>query len=153
LSIFFFDSSALAKRYLQEMGTNWVTSVTDPTAGNSILISEITKVEVVNAVMKKERTGNISPTEADLAIDEFLFHVGSQYQIVSVRPTMTDRAVILVRRHVLRAYDAVQLATALEINAVGSPIGSSLIFVSADAALNQAALGEGLLVENPLQYP
>lgn len=135
------------------MGTNWVTSVTDPTAGNSILISEITKVEVVNAVMKKERTGNISPTEADLAIDEFLFHVGSQYQIVSVRPTMTDRAVILVRRHVLRAYDAVQLATALEINAVGSPIGSSLIFVSADAALNQAALGEGLLVENPLQYP
>jgi predicted nucleic acid-binding protein len=154
LAFYFFDSSGLAKRYLQESGTGWVTSVTDPAVGNSILISEITQVEVVNALKKRERSGSLSFTEADLAINQFLLHVGLQYQVVSVHPSMIGRAIVLVRNYVLRAYDAVQLATALELSVVGRSTGaSSLIFVSADASLNQAARSEGLQVEDPSQYP
>jgi hypothetical protein len=54
----------------------------------------------------------------------------------------------------LRGYDAVQLAAGREINALC--IASSLppvIFVSADDELNAAAASEGLLIENPNDYP
>jgi predicted nucleic acid-binding protein len=54
----------------------------------------------------------------------------------------------------LRGYDAVQLATALETNRKRLSDGlSALVFVSADAELNNAAQAEGLEVENPNNYP
>jgi uncharacterized protein len=36
MSDYFFDSSALVKRYLAELGTAWVRGLVDPTARNSI---------------------------------------------------------------------------------------------------------------------
>jgi hypothetical protein len=51
----------------------------------------------------------------------------------------------LARRHGLRGYDAVQLAAALEVHA-NVP---SLTLLSADANLDTAATGEGLLVDDP----
>ncbi|MBW3624216.1 MAG: type II toxin-antitoxin system VapC family toxin [Armatimonadetes bacterium] len=147
---FFFDSSGLAKRYAQETGTDWVRSVTDPGSGNRILISEITKVEVVNALMKKERTGEMTADEVELSTNRFLLHLRDQYHLVPIRSSMIDEAVRLVRSYTLRAYDAVQLATAVELNRTGNPSGTPLlIFVSADDPLNTAAQAEGLLVANP----
>ena len=56
--------------------------------------------------------------------------------------------------HALRAYDAVQLAVALEVNRIYQAAGSgSVILVSADRDLNVAATAEGLLVENPNSHP
>jgi len=51
--------------------------------------------------------------------------------------------------HVLRAYDAVQLAAALDLHR----LDPSLILVSADAELNAAATAEGLPVEDPNHHP
>ena len=60
----------------------------------------------------------------------------------------------LAEKHGLRGYDAVQLASVLEIHrqhlAVGLP---SPVLVSADAELNSAALAEGLQIENPNLHP
>ena len=56
----------------------------------------------------------------------------------------------LADRYGLRGYDAVQLAAAVAAQARLSRISNSrLIFVSADNDLNNAALAEGLAVENP----
>ena len=54
----------------------------------------------------------------------------------------------------LRAYDAVQLAAALELNGrwVAAGMGG-IILVSADQALNDAALAEGMAVEDPNTHP
>ena len=49
----------------------------------------------------------------------------------------------------LRAYDAVQLAAALEI----SHQIPSLTLISADADLNTSAASEGLTVEDPNAHP
>ena len=56
--------------------------------------------------------------------------------------------------HALRAYDAVQLAVALEVNRIYQAAGSSPVtLVSADRDLNDAATAEGLTVENPNLHP
>ncbi|MCZ6680412.1 MAG: hypothetical protein O7E52_24545 [Candidatus Poribacteria bacterium] len=36
MAVYFFDSSAIVKRYVSEMGTTWVGSICRPTAGNDI---------------------------------------------------------------------------------------------------------------------
>ena len=60
------------------------------------------------------------------------------------------RAQDLASAHLLRAYDAVQLASALESNARLLIAGSSpLTFVSADTRLLTAAAAEGLATEDP----
>lgn len=73
--------------------------------------------------------------------------------LLQVDRTVIDQAVALVFRHRLRAYDAVQLATAIVVNAQLVEHGySSLTFVTADRDLLGAAGGEGLAVENPLDH-
>ena len=47
MAVYFFDSSAIIKRYLSERGTAWVIGIADPAAGNRIYVSRIAGVEVV----------------------------------------------------------------------------------------------------------
>ena len=54
----------------------------------------------------------------------------------------------------LRAYDAVQLAAALEINQKEQDAGfAPVTLISADQALNDAATAEGLTVDDPRSHP
>jgi predicted nucleic acid-binding protein len=55
----------------------------------------------------------------------------------------------LADRHVLRAYDAVQLATTLDIHR----LDPTLTLLSADVELNNAALAEGVPVDDPNKHP
>ena len=56
--------------------------------------------------------------------------------------------------HSLRGYDAVQLAAALYVRDQRLSLGASPpTLVAADKELNAAAIVEGLLVENPNNYP
>jgi uncharacterized protein len=57
------------------------------------------------------------------------------------------------RTHRLRAYDAVQLAVALEVNRIHQMAGSPVTLVSADRDLNAAATAEGLTVDDPNSHP
>jgi hypothetical protein len=54
----------------------------------------------------------------------------------------------------LRGYDAVQLASERELNTLFITNGlTGVNFVSADNNLNTAVSGEGLIIENPNNYP
>jgi uncharacterized protein len=56
--------------------------------------------------------------------------------------------------HALRAYDAVQLAVALEVNRSHQEDGfGPVTLISADQALNDAATAEGLAVDDPNSHP
>jgi uncharacterized protein len=53
--VYFFDSSAIVKRYLIETGTAWVGSITDLAAGNRVYLARVTLVEVISAITRKAR--------------------------------------------------------------------------------------------------
>lgn len=55
MTAYYFDTSAIVKRYLPEVGTNWVRSLVDPASGNIIMISEVTIVEVAAALAARHR--------------------------------------------------------------------------------------------------
>jgi hypothetical protein len=154
VSVYYFDSSAIVKRYINEVGTVWVMATTDLAAGHEIVVSLLARAEVPAAIFKRRREGSITAPDAQKAADDFSKDFNRQYQPMDVTRATVEHAAVLAERHGLRGYDAVQLATALEAQAVCDSLGlPRLIFVSADRQLNTAAQSEGLSVENSNVHP
>ena len=149
MAVYFLDTSAVVKRYIQETGTAWVQALTAPAAGHSLFLVRITLVETVAAVTRRQRGGQISTQDAATALADFHYDFGRQYVIVEVSAPLVGYAASLARSHALRGYDAVQLAAALEIHSRAP----SLTLLSADAELNAAATAEGLAVDDPNLHP
>jgi predicted nucleic acid-binding protein len=155
MSLLFFDSSALVKRYLTEIGSAWVGAQTDPAAGNTIIVAEITRVEVAAAFAARHRaTGGITRTERDRLFKLLAQHVVVEYRAIPISVAVADHAMQLTQQHRLRGYDAVQLATALDTHTTALAAGlPALTFVAADDDLLTAARAEGLAAENPNLHP
>jgi predicted nucleic acid-binding protein len=155
VSLFFFDSSAIVKRYRTEIGSRWVRALTDPTAAHTLILSEITLAEVAAALAAMQRASRgITRRKRDRALNLFLGHCGTEYNLIAVSRSIIDRAVDLTQNHKLRGYDAVQLASALTLNESLIAAGATpLTFVSADNDQLAAANGAGLTTENPNLYP
>jgi predicted nucleic acid-binding protein len=150
MAVYFFDSSALVKRYVSETGTAWVVSLLDPTAGNVIHIARLAGAEVVSAIARRGRSGDLDASDATTAITQFRREFASVYRPVEITPVLIQQAMDPAEIRALRGYDAVQLAAALEVDAYYLVLGMpALRLVSADAALNAAATAEGLAVEDP----
>ena len=154
MSAYFFDSSSLVKRYSKETGTAWAIDIFKPLKANRIYAARITFVEVISALSRKARGGQINPMAEIKAIGRFRRAFHGKFRPVEVSPNLTEQAAHLARKYFLRGYDAVQLAAALEVHRKRNSLGlSSLTFVCADNNLNAAAQSEGLTVENPNNYP
>ena len=154
MTIYFVDSSALVKRYINEIGSAWVLSLFDPALNNDILIAAITSVEIVAAITRRSRGRSINATDATAACNQFRSDLQSEYQVVEFTESIINSAMALAQTYGLRGYDAVQLATGCGINNLCTANSlPAMTFVSADGELNAAATSEGLIVENPNNYP
>ncbi len=77
-----------------------------------------------------------------------------KYQLIAVNNAILHCAGDMLERHPLRAYDAIHLATALTANRKLLASGATdLVFLCADDRLLQAAVAEGLAVDNPNDHP
>ncbi|HKP85592.1 MAG TPA: type II toxin-antitoxin system VapC family toxin [Blastocatellia bacterium] len=154
MAVYFFDSSAIVKGYLNETGTSWVINIIDPASHSNIYLARITLVEVVSAITRKARGTGLSTTGAAKAIADFRQDFMQEYALVEQTPLLIEQAAALAEAHVLRANDAIQLAAAIYVNAERLSLGlSEILLVSSDAELNAAAVIEGLVVDDPNAHP
>lgn len=150
----FFDSSALVKRYIPEMGAAWVQSTLRGTSSWDSYIAYVTGPEIMAAFARRLRMGDITPETYDVAATAFEHHFRHRYIRLSLSLPVVYTAMDLAKEHKLRGYDAVQLATALVLRDFLQRQGiTDLIFVSADNDLCRAAAAEELMTENPNDYP
>lgn len=148
-SCYFFDTSALVRRYVPEVGSAWVKRLVEPTAQNTVFISDLTTIEVISAFVRRRREGSVLTADFERVRDDFLAHVKTQYLTIALRHNVLEQAHALVEKHpLLRTLDAIQLACALTAAQAYEPP----IFVCADKRLLDAAVAESLLVENPLDH-
>lgn len=134
----FADSSAVVKLYADEPGAAAVRT------HSPLVVSALARVEVVAALSRKERTGELGPEDATVLVAAFeadWHDPDSRYLAVVVDDRVLEQAVSLSRRHGLRTYDAVQLASAVVTRAAGVDVTAFLCF---DAELVAAAAREGL---------
>jgi hypothetical protein len=148
---YFFDSSALVKRYVNETGSSWVIATTAAEAGHRIFISQITQPEVVSALARQKREGNLSPRTAHAARIYLDRHAVRSYDVLPLSDKIIQRAEDLLEIHPLRAADSLQLASAIAINDRLIKAGlTALIFVSSDIRLLNIAQAEGLPIHLPV---
>ena len=155
MTSFFLDSSALVKRHLTKISSSWVTALTNPSTANSIVIAEISRVEIAAAFASRHRApGGITQAERDRLFHLLVRHSTLEYEVIPVSTRIVDRAMLLTQKHRLRGYDAVQLAAALDAQAVAVAAGlSGFTFVSADEDLLTAARLEEIATDNPNRHP
>jgi len=147
---YYADSSALMKRHVRERDTIWFQSLTNPAAGNTIATAQVSEVEVYSALNRRLHESHLSFLDYTQIADDFATICATEYKIIELTDAVIEQSRLLLERHSLRAYDAIQLASALLANATLQAAGfTPLIFLAADARLLSAAQAEGLLTDNP----
>jgi len=157
LGAFYFDSSALVKSYVLEVGTPWVRGVRGiiaPSSGNDIHVLLIAHVEVASAVARRRKAGTVSSVDATAILSKLTDDFKDEFVVIDATEPLLRLAASLVDKHELRAYDGIHLAAVLQVNQVRVGAGlNGITLVSADQELNAAAMAEGLTIEDPNSHP
>ena len=150
MNVVYFDTSALVKHYVIEIGSEWVNALLDSDDAPLVFTSRLTLVEATCAFARRAREGTLLPQARDDVLRLFEYDVTYRYHILDVIPATIDTARQLALVQPLRACDAVQLAAAQLANqALIRADKPPLTFLSADARLVGIAEATGFLVDNP----
>lgn len=133
----FWDSSAVVPLLVRQPATAFVESLLN--GGDGLFVWWATPVECISATMRLRRERTIEPEQAERAIQR-LRALALAWHEVEPQARVRDLAEQVLRRHALRAADALQLAAA-GVACRERTTGSS--FVSLDRRLLEAAGAEG----------
>jgi predicted nucleic acid-binding protein len=146
LSCYFLESTAFAKLFVQEQGTDALIRLMEAVEDNRKLISASTPLEVYAAVRRRERAGAITPENAASALDILRLEAARMVQ-EPLNPAVLEAARQLLDRTTLRWPDTLQLAAALVARDMFQ--NTEIIFVSASPQLLEAARAEGFHTLDP----
>jgi len=139
----FADSSAIVKLYADEAGHESVRALT------AVAVAQIASVEVPAALWRKHRMGELDAEDARVLTAEFeADYYGTEeeeprFVVIGTTLEILDQAARFCATHGLRAYDAIQLSTAMATRGADP---ECLVMATFDASLRAAASAEGLQV-------
>ncbi len=153
----FLDTSAVVKYYHTERGSDWVRALFDAQDQqglylHQLLLAEISIAEAAAAFAILARTQQIEIEFRDAIYQRFIRDLVARFQTIALTRSTIETAAALTQRYPLKGYDAIQLATALDLYKELQQVKGDLIFVTSDNQLIRAAQAEGLQVENPIQH-
>jgi len=132
----FFDSSALAKRYVEEKGSERVQAILS--SASTLAVSVICIPEKISALYRRRRERKLSTEEYQNAKASLLSDIDDA-TIIGITQEVIAQAVALLEQFSLRGADALHVACASE--------WSTDLFVSADNRQCAAARAHGLRIE------
>lgn len=153
MAAYYLDSSALVKRYITETGSTWIRGLCDQAMGHDLYTVTLTGPELIAAVTRRARGGQLPVALAAQAVHRFRQDWQLQYQPIEPLDPIINRAMDIAEIHRLRGYDAVHVATAIELHIDRQGRGfTPLLFISADQEQLHVAVTEGLTVDDPNRY-
>jgi predicted nucleic acid-binding protein len=130
------DSSSLAKRYVQEFGSERLDHILQDASELALCI--ILVPEIVSGLNRRLREGNLDPKNYRVVKKQLLSDVRDAV-ILQITPSVISHSVKLLENNLLRAMDALHVACALEWKAD--------LFVTSDRRQLIAAQNAGLRTE------
>lgn len=130
------DSSSLAKRYVQEIGSEKLDRLLQNTTELALCI--ILVPEIVSGLNRRVREGALD-TKGYRAVKKQLLSDVRDATILQITPSVISRSVELLENNVLHAMDAIHVACALECQVD--------LFVTSDRRQMTAAINAGLRTE------
>lgn len=150
MSCYFLESTAFAKLFVQEPGTDVMIRLMESVEDNRKLIAACAPLEVYAAIRRRERAGDISAADAASAFEILRIEAARMVQ-EPLNPAVLEAARQLLDRSRLRWTDALQLGAALVAREMFR--GTEIIFVSASQSLLEAAKAEGFQGLDPEKDP
>ena len=136
------DTSALIKRFVAERGSQLVAEVI--AQRGPIATAKIAYAEVYAGLARKKREGHLSGRLFARICRNFEKD-WLAYIRLDLRDEVLQLARDLIQRHPLRGFDAIHLASSLNLR---NALGENITFVAADERLLRIARTEGLSVLN-----
>ena len=146
MSCYFLESTAFAKLFVQEQGTDALIGLMEAVEDNRKLISASTPLEVYAAIRRRERAGAITPEDATAALDSLRMEAARMVQ-EPLNPAVLEAARQVLDRTTLRWPDTLQLAAAIVARDMFQ--ATEIIFVSSSLQLLEAAKSEGFHTIDP----
>jgi predicted nucleic acid-binding protein len=137
--IYFFDTSALIKKYITEKGSETVKQ--HFAQSTTTVVSSTTKIECFSVINRMLVNFEITVGEAEdlqkQIVDDFLL-----FEILPFSDSIEKIAIDMVKKHQLRTLDAIQLASALSTSGLQH-------FLVSDIKLKESGKAEGLSIIDP----
>ena len=146
MSCYFLESTAFAKLFVQEPGTNALIRLMETVEDNRKLIAASAPLEIYAAIRRRERAGSISSADAAAVLEILRIEAARMVQ-EPLNPAVLEAARQLLDRTKLRWTEALQLGAALVAREMFR--GTEIIFVSASSILLEAARAEGFQALDP----
>ncbi len=151
---YFLESSAFVKRFAPERGSKFVLSLLGSLSRKSLLRSQNHGSRSYRGFDSEQRGKKISADQAVKGLRRLHRDFSARFTQIAIGEHVVVEALRLTKAYGLRGYDSIQLSAALEANSERIARGLlPLILVSADTELNNAAQTEGLVIEDPNNYP
>jgi predicted nucleic acid-binding protein len=148
---FYFDASALAKRYVPEPGSAQVNAIIDTVLSERLHVLNIGMGEIVSILVRRRNAGVISQAyfgQAMLNFDNEIRRAG-RIRKMPVTSRLVTSSVPLILAHSINSTDALILKSALAITRKLRRAGDDLVLVASDQRLLRAAQAESLTTFNP----
>ena len=146
MTFYFLESSALAKLFVQEQGSDQLIALVERLSQPQKLVSTLSIVEVHSAIRRRQRAGELAPDHAAEALAILAAEL-AQMTEQPVNAPVIETAKQMLDRHPLRALDAIQLASCWTVRAVSRL--TDIVFAASDEALLRAAAVEGFQILDP----
>lgn len=140
---YYFDSSALVKRYIAEEGRDSVNSLIE--AGQLNIVSRLAYPEVLSALNRRRPSFDAADDEVSSRIEAFRddWH---GFAVFDMNDETLGQLDYVIENHRLRGADSIHLSTALWIR---KTLASDVVFVASDKELLDAANKERFKTINP----
>jgi uncharacterized protein len=136
----YFDSSAIVKLFIVEPGTQRVHELF--ASDREFAVSRVGYAEVHAGFARRRRDGSLDSNAYEKIVQLF----DAQWLLcarIDLRDDVLAMTRALVRRHPLRGFDAIHLASAITLK---PHVGEGIQFVASDDRLLAAAQAEGLSI-------
>src|SRR2546425_607651 len=102
---YYFDSSALAKRFLLETGSIWVLGLLRPGATHQIYSARLTEVEVCAALARRHKGHRLNSVQFQRSVKRLRRDFTERLVVIATTETIVIEALRLTEKHTLRGYD------------------------------------------------
>lgn len=149
---FYFDASALAKRYIEEIGSDKIDFLFANVSLMHLQCLVIGAMEVFWICVRKKNDGRITAdqfTQATGHLEFEVINIQSDFKTIPIPDSLVWDSMDLIETHSLNSVDAIVLRSALNVAAELRRAGDTLVLVASDQRLLRAARTEGLQIFNP----
>lgn len=141
MNYFYWDASALGKRYTAEVGTTLVNHLFASVSKDCLMALYIAIGEVTSIMVRRHNAGVIGDVEFAQALAEFRTEIvdATDFRLESVADSLVRASLDFIERHSINATDAIGLRSALDVADALRNAGDDLVLVASDARLVRAA--------------